>query len=78
MAEWHQGEFTISDDASRLDVAVIHAYLRRSYWAEDIPLEVVERSMRGSLCFGLYREREQIGFARVITDRTTFAYLADV
>lgn len=78
MAEWHQGEFTISDDASRLDVAVIHAYLRRSYWAEDIPLEVVERSIRNSLCFGVYREREQIGFARVITDHATFAYLADV
>lgn len=78
MTEWHQGEFTVSDAAERLDIAVVHAYLRRSYWAENIPLEVVERSLRGSLCFGLYREHEQIGFARVITDRATFAYLADV
>lgn len=78
MAEWHQAEFTISDDAGRMDIAVIHGYLCRSYWAENVPLEVVEHSIRGSLCFGLYREREQIGFARVITDRATFAYLADV
>jgi GNAT superfamily N-acetyltransferase len=78
MSEWHHGEFTVSDDPARLDVGVIHDYLRRSYWAENVPLEVVERSIRGSLCFGLYREREQIGFARVITDRATFAYLADV
>jgi GNAT superfamily N-acetyltransferase len=78
MSEWHHEEFTVSDDPGRLDVAVIHAYLRRSYWAENIPLEVVERAIRGALCFGLFHGGEQIGFARVITDRATFAYLADV
>lgn len=78
MTDWHHGEFTVSDDRARLDLAVIHGCLSRSYWAENVPLEVVERSIAGSLCFGLYRERDQIGFARVITDRATFAYLADV
>lgn len=78
MAEWHHHEFSVRDEPERLDVAVIHAYLRRSYWAENIPLDVVERAIRGALCFGLYHDREQIGFARVITDRATFAYLADV
>jgi GNAT superfamily N-acetyltransferase len=78
MSEWHHEGFTVSDDPGRLDVAVIHGYLRRSYWAENIPLEVVERANRGALCFGLFHGGEQIGFARVITDRATFAYLADV
>lgn len=78
MAEWHHGEFTVSDGQARLDVAAIHAFLSRSYWAENIPLAVVQRSIARSLCFGLYHEREQIGFARLITDRATFAYLADV
>ncbi len=73
-----RGGFTISGDPARLDPGAIHAYLTRSYWAKGIPFETVERSIRGSLCFGLYAETEQIGFARVITDRATFAYLCDV
>lgn len=77
--------FRISTDPERLDVDVIHEYLAaRSYWAKGIPREIVERSIRGSLCFGIYEtdaggeSERQIGFARVITDRATFAYLADV
>lgn len=70
--------FTVSDDPARLDVTAIHAYLTRSYWAEGITRDLVERSIRGSLCFGLYDGDAQIGFARVVTDRATFAYLCDV
>jgi len=76
--EWVRGEFTISTEESRLDLPMIHAFLRSSYWAADIPYEVVQRSVNGSLPFGVYRGARQIGFARVITDRATFAYLADV
>lgn len=70
--------YRISSESTAMDVDAIHAYLTRSYWAEGIPRALVERSIRGSLCFGLFSEREQIGFARVITDRATFAYLCDV
>jgi ribosomal protein S18 acetylase RimI-like enzyme len=61
-----------------MDVDAIHAYLTRSYWAEGIPKDLVARSMAGSLCFGLFDEERQIGFARVVTDRATYAYLCDV
>lgn len=71
-------EFMISDDPARLDPVAIHDYLSRSYWAEAIPLETVRRSLAGSLCFGVYRGGRQVGFARVVTDRATFAYLCDV
>lgn len=78
LVEERQNNFLISTDPSRLDAHAIHAYLHRSYWAAGIPVEVVERAIRGSLCFGLYENDRQIGFARVVTDRATFAYLADV
>jgi GNAT superfamily N-acetyltransferase len=68
----------ISDDTALLDLDVIHGYLTRCYWAEGIPREVVERSIAGSLCFGAYEDGAQVGFARVVTDQATFAYLADV
>jgi GNAT superfamily N-acetyltransferase len=70
--------FTISTDPARLDRALIHEFLSASYWARGIPRETVERSIAGALCFGLYENGRQVGFARVITDRATFAYLADV
>jgi N-acetylglutamate synthase-like GNAT family acetyltransferase len=70
--------YTVSTDPARLDVDAIHAYLTRSYWAAGIPKDLVERSLRLSLCFGLYRGKEQAGFARLVTDLATFAYLADV
>jgi len=69
---------TVDDDASRLDMDVVHDFLSRSYWAAGIPREVVERAVRNSLCFGAYEDGRQVGFARVVTDRATFAYLADV
>jgi len=72
--------YEISTDQSRLDIAAIHAYLTRSYWSPGIPLEVVERAARASLCFGLYEmtQGRQVGLARVVTDYATFAYLCDV
>lgn len=73
-----RGAFQISTDPGRLDVAAIHDELTRSYWAEGIPLDLVARSLQGSLCFGLYQGARQIGLARVITDRATYAYLCDV
>ena len=68
----------VDTDQSRLDVQTIHRFLTDSYWSRGIPFEVVERSIRGSLCFGLYDGDRQVGFARVISDCATFAYLADV
>jgi GNAT superfamily N-acetyltransferase len=76
--EWRQGKYVISTDKSRLDLTVIHNFLTTSYWAAGIPLEVVRRSIEHSLSFGLYKEDKQIGYARVITDYATFAYLGDV
>jgi aspartate/glutamate racemase/GNAT superfamily N-acetyltransferase len=77
--EVERGDFRISTDPARLDVAAVHAYLARSYWAEAIPPATVARSIQGSLCFGLFdAARRQVGFARVVTDRATFAYLCDV
>ena len=68
----------ISTDKSKLDVALIHDFLRHSYWAEYIPLAVVEKSIANSLCFGVYEGASQVGFARVVTDYATFGYVADV
>ena len=68
----------VSDDPARLDMEVIHGFLSNAYWSQGIPREVVERALRNSLCFGLYDGDRQVGFARVVTDRATFAYLADV
>ena len=80
MAEWRKGEYTISDDRARLDLDVVHGFLSgESYWARGRSRERVERSIEHSLPFGLYRaDGRQVGFARVVTDRATFAWLADV
>ena len=85
---WSRDRFTVSTDPARLDLAVIHGYLTRSYWSPGITRETVARQIAHSLPFGLYdgglrdgglHDRPaQIGFARVVTDRTSFAYLADV
>ncbi|HET9474633.1 MAG TPA: GNAT family N-acetyltransferase [Steroidobacteraceae bacterium] len=73
-------DYEISTDPARLDVAAIHAYLKRSYWSPGIPYAVVERAVRNSLCFGLYEKAgdSQVGLSRVVTDHATFAYLCDV
>lgn len=72
-------DFLISTDRSKLDIPLIHNYLcNESYWSGGIPLKTVEMSIENSICFGLYQNGSQIGFARVITDMATFAYLGDV
>jgi N-acetylglutamate synthase-like GNAT family acetyltransferase len=70
--------YEISTDRSRLDIALIHDFLRSSYWAQGIPRAVVEKSIQHSLCFGAFLDEKQVGFARVITDFAAFAYIADV
>jgi len=72
------GAYEISTGNSRLDVALIHDFLRHSYWARNIPRRVVEKSLEHSLCFGAFHDGRQVGFGRVITDFATFAYVADV
>ncbi len=72
-------DYNISTERQRLDIDCIHRFLSvSSYWATDIPIDVVRRAVENSLCFGVYHFETQIGFARVVTDRATFAYLADV
>jgi N-acetylglutamate synthase-like GNAT family acetyltransferase/predicted metal-dependent hydrolase len=71
-------DYEISTDSTRLDLNVVHGFLSQSYWAKNIPRELVERSIRHSLCFGIFHDGKQVGFARVISDFVTFAYLADV
>ena len=70
--------FAITTETSFFNVEFIHDFLSKSYWAEDIPIETVQKSIDNSLCFGVFHLGRQIGFARVITDYATFAYLADV
>jgi GNAT superfamily N-acetyltransferase len=73
-----KGPYSISTNPKRLDLDAIHRFLSRSFWAEGISKKLVAKSISNSLCFGLFHEREQVGFARIITDRATYAYLCDV
>lgn len=76
--EFKKDKFTISDDASRLDIETICDFLSRAYWADKRPRHLIERSIEHSLNFGVYDGGKQIGFARVVTDHAVFAYLCDV
>src|SRR6266568_7971215 len=76
--EWRRDPYLISTDKARLDITVIHGFLTRAYWSEGITLASVSKAIDNSLNFGLYKGDEQIGFARVVTDYTSFAYIADV
>lgn len=76
--EYKSNSFIISDDPAKLDLDAICDFLSRAYWAEKRPREVIEKSIRFSLNFGVYDGNKQVGFARVITDYATFAYLCDV
>jgi GNAT superfamily N-acetyltransferase len=79
LVEHRRGGYTLSTDPARLDLDVIHEFLTNCYWAKGIPREVVARSIEHSLCFGVYdASGAQVGFARVITDFATFAYIGDV
>ena len=75
---WLPPGYELSDDQARVDAAAAHAYLARSYWSPGIPLETVERAIVNSLCVAVFCQGEQVALARVVTDRATFAYLADV
>ena len=75
----NENEYEISSDKKRLDLAMIHDFLaNQSYWAKGIPFEVMKRSIENALCFGVYHQGKQVGFARVVTDYATFAYIGDV
>jgi GNAT superfamily N-acetyltransferase len=77
--EWERDGYVISDDPDRVDIETTWGFLRTAYWSSGVPRETVERSIAGSIPFGLYApDGSQAGFARVVTDRATFAWLADV
>jgi GNAT superfamily N-acetyltransferase len=76
--EWQRDPYIISTDKNKLDLEVIHGFLTRSYWSEGISIARVSKAIENSLCFGLYKGDEQIGFTRVVTDYVSFAYIADV
>lgn len=78
MSALPDGAYRITADAAEMDVDAVHRALAASYWAAGVPREVVERAMRHSLCFAVLHGRELVAFCRLVTDRATFAYLADV
>jgi GNAT superfamily N-acetyltransferase len=73
-----KGNFIISTNKKKLNLRLIHNFLKNSYWAKDIPYEIVLKAVKHSLCFGVYDGKKQIGFARVLTDYARFAHIHDV
>lgn len=76
--QWSRDGFQVSTDPARLDLDVMHGFLRTAYWSVNIPRDLVERAVAGSLNFGLYTAGEQAGYARVVSDKATFAWICDV
>lgn len=76
--EWSRGSYSISTSRHRIDLDAVHGFLHDAYWCRGIPREIVARAIEHSLVFGLYHRNTQVGFARVVTDRATFAYVCDV
>ena len=76
--EYQKDDFVITTDKGKIDTAYVHQFLTNCYWAQNIPYENVQRRIDGAICFGLFHQQQQVGFARVITDEESFAYLADV
>jgi GNAT superfamily N-acetyltransferase len=77
--EIQKDDYLVSDDKQKIDLTFVHEYLsKESYWAQNIPVDVVKRSIENSISYGVYHSGKQVGFARVVTDKATFAYLADV
>ncbi|MCH4295148.1 GNAT family N-acetyltransferase [Shewanella sp. 3B26] len=70
--------FRVTTNIDDMDMAVIHGFLSQSYWAKGIPQATLQKALQNSLCFGLFDGEQQVGFARMVTDKATFAYLADV
>jgi GNAT superfamily N-acetyltransferase len=75
---WSRSPFVVSTDNARLQLEVIHGFLKTSYWAQEISKDIVRKAIANSLCFGLYHDVVQIGFARIVSDYATYAYLTDV
>lgn len=76
---WRRGEFEISTDPARVDLETVQQFLsEQAYWSPGVPMDVVRRAIEGSVVFGVYRGEEQVGFARVVTDRATFGWIGDV
>ena len=76
--KWTRDDYTVTDHQEDMDIGMIHGFLTQTYWAGGIDQATVARSMVYSLCLGVFHQGLQIGFGRAITDRATFAYLADV
>jgi len=71
-------QYSVSTDKAQFDVGMIYRFLTNCYWAEGVPRDVVKRSIDNAFCFGVFDREQQVGFARVITDRATYAYIGDV
>ena len=78
MIETRVPDIVVTTDRERLDLETIHAFLSQAYWSQGIPRDLLERAIDNSLCFGAFEGERQIGFARVISDRATYAYVSDV
>ena len=76
--EWNRSEYQVTCDPLKLDVKLVAEFLTNSYWAKGISFPTVKKALENSLCFAVFKKHRQIGFARVITDYATFAYLGDV
>ncbi|MBS4196067.1 GNAT family N-acetyltransferase [Lederbergia citri] len=76
--EWFKDNFTISDDIENIDLDVVLLLLSNTYWASDRTKETIEKSINNSMAFGVYDKDKQIGFARVVTDKTVFSWILDV
>lgn len=78
VVEWQKGDFLVSTDREKLQLKKIHVFLQTAYWSKGIQQDVVQEAIENSCCFGLYNGGQQIGLARMITDKAIFGYLADV
>jgi GNAT superfamily N-acetyltransferase len=78
LREWYYERYLVSTDKSRLDIEAIKGMLSRSYWAGERKPEVIQRSIENSVCYGVYHENQQVGFARIVTDFSTMYWLCDV
>lgn len=76
--DWIKNEYLVTTDKSKINVEIVHQFLSQSYWAENIPIKTVQKSIDNSMCYSVLHQNTFIGFARVISDFATFAYLADV
>ncbi|MBN2423958.1 MAG: GNAT family N-acetyltransferase [Calditrichaceae bacterium] len=75
---WTKEDYVISTDRKKLDIVFIHSFLTKSYWAEGITHAIIEKSIKNSLCFGVFHLDKQVGFAQVVTDKVIFGYLMNV